>query len=116
MVMLNKRGQYVAESSDGAVLRTGTLRNQPLGSTQFWQSAILSRLKSGFASAEKVTAGEYGEYEAIRFTADSINPYIYIIALKTDKKKLHLIEVYYPSQTVENRHGKNVKKAIGGVK
>lgn len=115
MVMLNKRGPYVAESADGAVLRTGTLKNQPRGANDFWQDAILSRLKGEFETAEKVKAGTYGAFDAIRFTATGERPYVYVIAVQATKKKLHFVEIYYPTLAVEKRHSKNITNGIGGA-
>jgi len=111
MVLLSKKGWFRAQAADGAVIRSATLRNQPEGSASFWQDAVLQRLSSGFAQAE---TSDLGAYKAVSFLSDSEIPYTYIVAIKTEKKKLHLVEIYYPTQIQKERYQANVLEALGG--
>jgi TolA-binding protein len=111
MVLLNKKGLFTAQAADGSFVRAATLRNQPQGSAEFWQNAVEKRISGGFAqsSTEKI-----GDYRAVSFLSDSDNPYTYILALKTDKNKLHVVEIYYPDSEQKERYHQKVLTALGG--
>jgi len=111
MVLLSKKGYFRAQSADGAILRTARLKNQPNGSSEFWQDSVHQRLKESFAKADKM---DLGEYKAVSFHSDSEEPYTYIVAVKTEKKKLYLVELYYPKEEQKNRYHADVLDALGG--
>jgi hypothetical protein len=111
MVLLSKKGLFSAQSADGSFVRTATLPNQPQGSSEFWQSAVKTRISGGFSQSNII---DVGSYKGVEFLSDSDNPYRYIIALKTDKKKLHVVEIYYPNTEQKERYHQKVLNALGG--
>ncbi|MEC7983572.1 MAG: DUF4349 domain-containing protein [Myxococcota bacterium] len=111
MVLLSKRGLFKTQSANGSFLRAATLPNQPQGSAAFWQKAIHKRLADGFASANLMTLGAY---QAVSFLSDSQKPYTYIVAVHTEERKLHVVEIYYPTPEQNERYHKSIKAIMGG--
>ncbi len=110
-VALDIEERFVAESADGAVLRSGKLLNEPVGDTEFWMAAIQQRLEPEFASASVET---WGDYRVLTLVQGGDTPYIYIVAVSAQGKWLQLIEAYYPGAEQRERHGAAVRGAIEG--
>jgi hypothetical protein len=111
LVSLNRKGPYVAESADGAVLRACTVPNQPQGDSVFWQKALQERLAESFATAEPLSIGGFA---GVRLVEEAQEPYIYYIGARAEKGQLHLVELYYPSQEQEDRYHPSISDAIEG--
>ena len=80
-------------------------------SAEFWQESVFQRLRESFAKADKM---DVGEYKGVSFHSDSEDPYTYIVAVKTEDKKLYLVEIYYPKEDQKNRYHPDVLDALGG--
>jgi len=111
-VALDSKKRFVAESADGAVIRSGKLDNEPQGDTAFWMAALQQRLEPEFASAKVET---WGAYRVLELVDGSDEPYVYLLAVSSQGKWLHLVEVYYPGQPEQERHGAAVRKVIEGA-
>jgi len=108
-VALDVKKRFVAESADGAVLRSGKLLNDPVGDTEFWFEALQQRMEPEFTS---ITREDWGEYAVLRMVQGDDDPYVYVVAVAAEGKWLQLVEVYYPSQAQEERYGALVRKAV----
>ena len=111
LVALSDQDHFQAESSDGVILWTARLDNQPQGSASFWLEAVKERIGEEFASAEE---GKVGEYLTLRLVAPSEEPYTYTLALRVEGDELHLVEIYYPTAEAEQRHRKQIEAVLGG--
>ncbi|MFH1463715.1 MAG: DUF4349 domain-containing protein [Pseudomonadota bacterium] len=111
-VALDLERRFVAESADGAVIRSGRLQNVPAGDTDFWMAAIRERLASEFASAEVAT---WGSFQVLTLVDGSEAPYVYLVALRAEGRWLDLVEVTYPGLAQQERHGAAVRAAIEGL-
>jgi hypothetical protein len=111
-VALDIDKRFVAESADGAVLRSGKLLNDPVGDTAFWLEAMKQRLEPEFTS---IGREDWGEYAVLRMVQGEEDPYVYIVAVCAQDKWLQLVEVYYPSASQEERYGALVRQAVQGA-
>lgn len=111
MVALDLQRRFVAESPDGARLWTHKLLNEPAGDAAFWLAALEERLAGDFATAERV---EVGGLPGLRLVDRSDEPYTWVIALRTEGRHLHLVQVYYPGAEQEARHAEAVSAVLSG--
>ena len=110
-VELNRKGQFVVESADGARLWTGRLENQPRGDTDFWLTALQERLAEEFGSAE---VSEQGGFKLLRLVDRAEDPYTYIVGVRESGKHLELVEIYYPSAEHAERHAEAIQAIFTG--
>lgn len=91
---------FLAENPSGMVLRVSTLDNDPLGDDAFWQNALLFHLKDYYLTAEPygLNIGD-DTLPAVDFISKDREPYRYLVAVKSDGKKLHLLEIFQPDGT-----------------
>jgi hypothetical protein len=112
LVALDKKGLWVAESADGALIRASRHDRQPVGDTDFWLEAVRLRLASDYADARIV---EKGEFKLLRLEDRSETPYIYLVGLHVNRSQvLEVVEVYYPTPAHENRYAEQVFATIAG--
>lgn len=111
MVALDLTRRTVAESADGARFRAARLANVPRGDGAFWLDALQRRLAPEFRSAE---TREVGGWKVLRLLDRGAKPYVYVLAVRTDGGDLDLVEVYYPSEAHETRHGAAVQAVLAG--
>ncbi len=111
MVALDLKRRFVAESADGARIWSHRLLNEPSGDASFWLSAVQERMGKDFASAEQTTIGSY---QALKLVDRSDEPYTWVIALRTEGKHLHLVQIYYPTAEHEARHEAAVQAVLSG--
>jgi hypothetical protein len=72
-------------------------------------TAIRERLAPEFASAEEQT---WGGFKVLRLVDGSEEPYVYLVAVRAEGRRLDLVEVTYPGLAQEERHGAAVRAAI----
>jgi len=104
----NKR-YWLAESGDKVLFRATKLLNEPKGEREFWRDAIKLRLSPKYKSVESVNVGAY---ELLRLESYDDKPEIYYVGLKVDKDALKLVELYFPSVTLEEKYKKSVFDSI----
>jgi hypothetical protein len=110
-VALDEKHHFVAESADGAVIWSTTLKNEPEGDSAFWVDAVKQRLGPEFAKAEVQTQGSF---QVLRVVDAGDPAYRYLVALRARGDELDLVEVYYPAASQEERYQKAVFAAIVG--
>jgi hypothetical protein len=110
-VALDLKKRFVAESADGAVLRTGMLLNDPVGDTEFWLEAMKQRMEPEFTA---ITREDWGGYAVLRMVQGEEDPYVYVVAVRAEDKWLSLVEVYYPGLAQEERYGALVREVVEG--
>jgi len=88
---------FLAENPGGTILRISTLDNDPRGDDAFWQNALLFHLKDYYLTAEPYDL-HIGDdtLPAVDFLSKDREPYRYLVAVKSDGKKLHLLEIFQP--------------------
>ncbi len=111
MVALDLTRRTVAESADGARFRAARLPNAPRGDGAFWRDALQRRLAPEFRSAE---TREVGDWKVLRLLDRGAKPYVYVLAVRPNGEDLDLVEVYYPSEAHEARHGAAVEAVLAG--
>lgn len=111
-VALDLKKRFVAESADGAVIRSGRFENVPAGDTDFWMAAVKERLAPEFARAE---VEPWGSFQVLTLVDGSEAPYVYLVAVRADGRKLDLVEVTFPGLPQQERHGAAVRAAIEGL-
>lgn len=109
MVVLGKKGQWIAESADGAVFWACELENKPRGDTDFWFEAVKFRLGPEFESTEPDRAGKF---RMLRLADRAKDSYIYLVGVCVEGDGLALVEIHYPSAAHEKRYGKRVIESI----
>jgi len=107
MVALDGK-KWITESADGVVFYAYRRPNAPAGDSDFWISAIKTRLESGFKST---TVKSVGQYTCLRWESLSDKPYIYVLGLCAKDKNLDVFEIYYPTLD----HEKRFEEAIADV-
>ena len=85
------------------------MRNRPTGTAQFWIDAIRFRLKEQFAEIDTSTVGGC---HFIRFKPYPGVNYIYSIALTVKRKKINIIQLFFPGEEQEKRYLEPVQSAI----
>lgn len=110
MVVLDHKKRWVAESADGVVFRAGNRKNKLEADADFWTEAIRIRLAQGFASYKAIEAGDF---KLLVFQSRSDKTYFYAVGVHVAKnKRLHIVEIYYPSLKHKQRHEKAIMDSI----
>ncbi|GAB6097135.1 hypothetical protein JCM14469_33890 [Desulfatiferula olefinivorans] len=105
---------WITESAEGVVLSAHRRDNRPSGDTAFWVRAVANRLEKGFASMTEKTAGDF---TLLRMESLSEPSYVYVVGLRAADKTLQVIEIYYPDEDLETRHGAAILDTlVTGVK
>ncbi len=97
---------WVAESADGVTMWTSKQENEPRGDTAFWLSALKRRLADDYPVVEELSIGGFS---FVRMVDDK---YRYLVGVRADGDELQLVEIYYPSAELEERHGPSVKATV----
>lgn len=106
--------KWITESADGVVFYAYRRPNAPAGDSDFWVSAIKTRLESGFKST---TVKSVGQYTCLRWESLSDKPYIYVLGLCAKDKNLEVFEIYYPTLDHEKRFEESIADVLQkGVK
>ncbi len=108
------RGQgfryFHAESSDGTVLRIGTIDNDPEGSSSFWQKAIAHGISSRFSDSEE---GESGNMKYVVFKGKRSSTYSYIAGTIIRRKLLYVAEIYFPNPESYDKWKESLTESLG---
>ena len=109
MVALGTKQPWVVESADHVAFWASQRENQPNGNTHFWYEAIKTRLNSEFANFKQI---KKGKYLILRLEDFSENPYVYMVGVHVVNKKIHLVEIYFPSKAHEEQYWSDIAKVI----
>lgn len=107
--VFKKDKYYHAETADGVRLRISTIPNKPRGDGPFWQEALSYHLAPRFAEA---APREFGETRGVLLTSKDLSPYYYVVGVKPDNRKLHVLEIFFPGEDVFEQHYPAVVKAV----
>ncbi len=111
MVALDRKGMFIAEGADGAVFWSTTRDNLPEGDVGFWIEAIQFRIGPEFSSVSTLKSGDFN---LLRLVENTEAPYVYWIGVKVEKKRLDIVQVYFPTQAQEKRYGTGILDSIAG--
>jgi hypothetical protein len=113
MVALSPKGQFVAESPEGAALWTGRVPNDPQAEAGFWIDAVVARLSDDFATA---TRTERGAWSCVTLVDASEEPYTWEVCAQADPadKNLVLAQAWYPDAEAVTRYAAAVAVALAG--
>jgi hypothetical protein len=98
-----------AEAADGTVVRAGAVSNNPAGSTEFWQSALLYHLAPFFRTARPEQAGEY---RGVLFESRDTNPFYYLVLVQPVDEELIVAEAFFPTAEARDAHLSGVRDAF----
>jgi hypothetical protein len=102
-----------AESADGVRLRISGRRNEPAGSAQFWQEALLYHLGPLYQVAEPV---ETGDFMGVRLVSKDTEPFVFVVTVAVRDDELLVAEVFYPDRTAESAHEAELMSALEGAR
>ena len=103
---------FRAESPEGTRVRIGTTRNRPRGDARFWQEALVHALSPLYRSGDRM---ELGPATGVLLTSKEREPFSYLIAVVPRGRKLHVVEVFYPSPAALERRRAAVEAALRGL-
>jgi hypothetical protein len=104
-VALQPRGPWVAESAEGATLRSGRLRNQPVGDTAWWSSLVLDRLGPAHEGVEE---RQHGAWRLVRLVQPGEGLWRWWIAVRASGEDLDVFSATFLSAEMEARYGEAV--------
>ena len=100
--VFDREKYFAAENADGTTLFLSTLENNPRGDSGFWQQALSFHLSSYYEEAVPLTiALGDSEFQGLRFTSKDRTPYAYTVAVLTEGKKLHVLEIFSPDASAD---------------
>lgn len=111
MVLLKKKNPWAVQSPGGTRVWSGRIKNRPCGTETYWIDAIRFRLKDEYQSSELDTVGNY---HCIWFTPYPGSGYRYAVGVRVVKKKIHVIQCYFPNEEQIARYRKAVEIALSG--
>jgi hypothetical protein len=112
--MIRGRGikHFHAESSDGTVVRMGTIDNDPEGDSLFWQKAIIHGIGSRFDEFEE---GESGNLKYVVLTGKDLSGYKYLAGTIIRRKLLYVVEIYFPAAENYEKWIEILKDSLGRI-
>jgi hypothetical protein len=107
--VLEDRRAFRAESPDGTRVRIGSTPNHPRGDEEFWQRALIHHLQPFYRQAEPLEAGSL---RGVLFTSKDRNPYIYLVAVQMEGRRLYVVEVFFPDLEAKDQHLEGIREAL----
>jgi hypothetical protein len=107
--VFDKEDSFRAESADGTRVRIGTVPNEPAGDGAFWQRALEYHLDDFYGESEALSAGSA---ECILFTSKDREPFFYLVGVLAVKKKLYVIEAFFPSKKSLGKRYNDIERSI----
>lgn len=104
--VFNKEKYFIAESSDGTVVRVCKTENQPEGDNIFWQKAISYHLGPFYKSTEIFDSGDI---KSVLFESKDNMPFYYLVSANVQEDTIYVIEVFFPS-------GESLEKNLDSLK
>ncbi len=91
---------FYAESADGAVLRMGSVENEPEGDGSFWQEAMLTYLAPIYAEVKPLSVtAELRSLQGVICTIAGEPGYRYEVIVVPEKGQLLIVEGVFPGNT-----------------
>jgi hypothetical protein len=101
-----------AESAEGTRFRLGVVNNDPRGDTAFWRRALEFHLGGLYRDAEPV---ETGDFEGVIYTSKDIEPYQYLVAVRSRGSLVQVVEVFFPDRDARERRLDGILQVLGGM-
>ena len=111
--VLKSRRYFHAETSDGTVIRIGSVKNIPEGDTDFWQKALIYYLSRFYSKSEKA---DCGEVKGAVFHSKGNSRYLFFTGTYTKGPLLYVIEIYYPDETGYEKYSGGIKKSLENLR
>ena len=109
-VLRHRRIRYFhAETSDGTILRIGTLRNDPEGDSSFWRRAIIHTIGGRFS---EYTEGEAGNVKYVLLEPKGTAEYKYLVGTLIKRKLIYVIEVYFPDSNSYEKWMESISESL----
>lgn len=86
---------FSAEAADGTRIRVGAVENEPLGTTEFWSSAVAFHLADFYRASQSLEAGEFS---GVIFESKDRPSYSYLVAVRAIDKQIIVAETFFPDQ------------------
>ena len=110
--VFRKETSFRAESPEGTRVRLGGTGNTPQGDETFWQKALIFHLGPQYRKAEPLASGAF---RGVLFTSKDSQPYAYLVAVRVSKKKLIVLEAFFPDEEALAKRLDIVKAALSGL-
>jgi hypothetical protein len=107
--VFEKEDSFRAESADGTRVRIGTVPNEPAGDGLFWRRALEYHLDDFYGESEALSTGSAA---CILFTSKDREPFYYLVGVLAVKKKLYVIETFFPSEESLGRRYNDIERSI----
>lgn len=111
MIRAKTKGVWTMQSPGGTRAWSGKLPNYPRATTGFWIDAIQFRLKESYLS---IATDTIGDFHTLLFTPFPGSNYRYMLAVKVVKKKIHVLQYYFPDTLQEQRYRNAIETALKG--
>ncbi len=103
---------FHAETSDGTVLRIGTVKNKPEGDPEFWQKALVYHTAGKYSSYETV---DLSSVKGVLFTSRGRSGFKYYAGTVVKGPLLYIIEIFYPDNGGYVKYSEKISKAFEGL-
>jgi hypothetical protein len=113
MVAISRKGRFIAESPEGAVLWTGWQPNDPAGDATFWIDAVQARIGREYASATRSAAGDW---ECLTLVDQAPPWYTWQVCASAspDDDRLSLAEAFYPTAEAFKKYQAGIAASLAG--
>lgn len=90
---------FYAESADGAIIRFGSVLNEPYGDADFWHQTLLHYLDPLFSDVQVFRLSEGRQLPGLLLSIPGTPAYRYELILFPDGKHLHVAEALFPERS-----------------
>ncbi len=107
--VFDREKYFIAENSDGTVVRVSKTENVPEGDTAFWQRALSYHLGPFYKNLEII---DLGDVKSVLFESKDNAPYYYLVSVYIKEDTIYIVEVFFPDEESLNKNIDNVKSSI----
>ncbi len=107
--VFDKEKYFIAESSDGTIVRVSKTENIPEGDTAFWQKALSYHLGPFYNNSELIVLGDF---KSVLFESKDNVPYFYLVSVYIKEDTIYVVEVFFPGEESLNNNIESLKGSI----
>jgi hypothetical protein len=107
--VFDREKNFIAESSDGTVVRVSKTDNNPEGDNSFWQKALSYHLEPFYKNAEEFDSGNM---KSVLFESKDSTPFYYLVSVYVKENNLYVLEVFFPKEESLNTNIDSIKNSI----
>jgi len=104
--VFDKEKHFIAESSDGTIVRIGKTDNRPEGDLLFWQKALSYHLSPFYKNTVLM---DIDTVKTVLFESKDKNSYFYLVGIYLKNEFIYVLEVFFP-------HKDSVDENLEGIK